>query len=142
MYNYYYSAKNNAFIAEGSLLLQEKDYQDAIRVSGDIFNEYFQFEKEGKRRAGGPDGLPFWETIPEPTTEEKQDIAIKEAELKKSGLMAEAAAIINPLQDATDLEMATSDEGAALIAWKRYRVLLNRIDTSLAPNIDWPLKPS
>ncbi|MDN0004869.1 tail fiber assembly protein [Providencia stuartii] len=32
-------------------------------------------------------------------------------------------------------------EAAALQAWKKYRVLLNRIDTSLAPNIEWPEKP-
>ncbi|HEM7175316.1 TPA: tail fiber assembly protein, partial [Providencia stuartii] len=24
---------------------------------------------------------------------------------------------------------------------KKYRVLLNRVDTSLAPNIEWPEKP-
>ncbi|EOZ2641109.1 tail fiber assembly protein, partial [Escherichia coli] len=27
-------------------------------------------------------------------------------------------------------------------AWKKYRVLLNRIDTSTAPDIDWPTIPA
>lgn len=142
MYTYYYSAANNAFIAEGSSLLQENYYQDAIQVSDEIFNEYFQFEREGKRRAGGANGLPFWETIPEPTPEEKKDRVIKEAELKKSGLMAEATSVISPLQDALDLDMATSAEANALTAWKKYRVLLNRVDTTQAPDINWPVSPS
>ncbi len=30
---------------------------------------------------------------------------------------------------------------AKLKCWKTYRVLLNRIDTSTAPDIDWPQKP-
>ncbi|EFC5427862.1 tail fiber assembly protein, partial [Escherichia coli] len=28
-----------------------------------------------------------------------------------------------------------------LAAWKKYRVLLNRVDTSLAPEIEWPQQP-
>ncbi|MEN3258524.1 tail fiber assembly protein [Sodalis endosymbiont of Spalangia cameroni] len=46
-----------------------------------------------------------------------------------------------PLQDAVDLDMATEAEKAALLAWKRYRVLLNRVDISTAPDIDWPTPP-
>ncbi|OKT75363.1 phage tail protein, partial [Escherichia coli] len=26
-----------------------------------------------------------------------------------------------------------------LEAWKKYRVLLNRVDTSTAPDIEWPV---
>ncbi|WP_336844045.1 tail fiber assembly protein [Providencia rettgeri] len=66
---------------------------------------------------------------------------IAEAEQKKQSLLAEANNSIAPLQDAVDLGMATDEEKAQLTAWKTYRVLLNRIDTSLAPNIDWPQKP-
>ncbi|ELJ6731449.1 tail fiber assembly protein, partial [Escherichia coli] len=28
-----------------------------------------------------------------------------------------------------------------LEAWKKYRVLLNRVDTSVAPDIEWPAAP-
>ncbi|KIE64605.1 tail fiber assembly protein [Escherichia coli] len=28
-----------------------------------------------------------------------------------------------------------------LEAWKKYRVLLNRVDTSTAPDIEWPEIP-
>ncbi|WP_272530057.1 tail fiber assembly protein [Providencia sp. PROV205] len=66
---------------------------------------------------------------------------IAEAEQQKQSLLAEANNAIAPLQDAVDLDMATEEEMAALQKWKTYRVLLNRVDTSLAPDIDWPEKP-
>lgn len=73
-----------------------------------------------------------------PKTKEQH---IAEAEQQKQSLLAEANNAIAPLQDAVDLDMATDEEKAQLTAWKTYRVLLNRVDTSLAPNIDWPEKP-
>ena len=66
---------------------------------------------------------------------------IAEAEVKKQSLLAEATNAIAPLQDAVDLEMATEEEVALLKEWKKYRVLLNRVDTSTAPDIKWPEKP-
>ncbi|MBB7113412.1 tail fiber assembly protein, partial [Escherichia coli] len=44
-------------------------------------------------------------------------------------------------QDAVDLEIATEEETSLLEAWKKYRVLLNRVDTSTAPDIEWPTNP-
>ncbi|MEE7197191.1 tail fiber assembly protein, partial [Escherichia coli O110:H10] len=38
--------------------------------------------------------------------------------------------------------IATEEETSLLEAWKKYRVLLNRIDTSTAPDIVWPEIPS
>ncbi|HAV9103982.1 TPA: tail fiber assembly protein [Escherichia coli] len=29
-----------------------------------------------------------------------------------------------------------------LAGWKKYRVLLNRVDTSTAPDIEWPTSPA
>ncbi|HFS7394056.1 TPA: tail fiber assembly protein, partial [Citrobacter werkmanii] len=64
------------------------------------------------------------------------------ADEKKQTLMMGAAEMIAPLQDAVDLDIATEDEKSQLLAWKKYRVLLNRVDTSKAPDIDWPEKPA
>ena len=63
------------------------------------------------------------------------------AEEKKAQLLNEATAKIAPLQDAVDTGMATDGEKPHLTAWKTYRVLLNRIDTSKAPDITWPQLP-
>ncbi|HHN8340729.1 tail fiber assembly protein [Morganella morganii] len=66
---------------------------------------------------------------------------VAEAESKKQALMSEATVVIDPLNDAVDLGMATSEEESRLKEWRKYRVLLSRVDTSLAPDIDWPVKP-
>lgn len=73
-----------------------------------------------------------------PKTKEQH---IAEAEQQKQSLLAEANNAIAPLQDAVDLGMVTDEEKAKLTAWKTYRVLLNRVDTSTAPDIEWPEKP-
>lgn len=74
---------------------------------------------------------------PPPTKEQ----LIFDAELQKQALLSEAASIIDPLNDAVDLGMETPEEQSELKAWKKYRVLLNRVDTSIAPDIVWPVKP-
>ncbi|WP_134734912.1 tail fiber assembly protein, partial [Escherichia coli] len=66
---------------------------------------------------------------------------IREAEEIKNSLMQVASEHIAPLQDAVDLEIATEEETSLLEAWKKYRVLLNRVDTSTAPDIEWPAVP-
>ncbi|MDI7502360.1 tail fiber assembly protein [Cronobacter dublinensis] len=64
-----------------------------------------------------------------------------EAAEKKGALMNKASNDISLLQDAVDLDMATEKEAAKLIALKRYRVLLNRLDVATAPDITWPEAP-
>ncbi|EPH6747176.1 tail fiber assembly protein, partial [Escherichia coli] len=66
---------------------------------------------------------------------------IREAEETKNSLMQVASEHIAPLQDAADLEIATEEEISLLEAWKKYRVLLNRVDTSTAQDIEWPVAP-
>ncbi len=60
------------------------------------------------------------------------------AESKKQQLVVKASEKMAPLQDAVDLGIATEAEKAALLAWKKYRVMLNRVDISLAPDMEWP----
>lgn len=64
-----------------------------------------------------------------------------EAGREKTRLMAVATSAIAPLQNAVDLDMATETERADLLAWKKYSVLLNRVDVSGAPDISWPEVP-
>ena len=66
---------------------------------------------------------------------------IQEAEQQKQSLLAEANNAITPLQYAENLGIATAEESASLVDWQKYSVYLNRVDTSLAPDIDWPIKP-
>ena len=66
---------------------------------------------------------------------------VADAAVMRSGLRAVADTEIAPLQDAVDLGIATDAESTALTEWKKYRVLLMRVDTSAAPNIEWPTQP-
>lgn len=74
---------------------------------------------------------------PPPPPEELQ----QRAESQKLYLMSQAATAIAPLQDAVDLDMATDAEKSALTEWRKYRVLLNRVDCFTAPDIQWPEQP-
>ena len=58
----------------------------------------------------------------------------------RNRLLAAAAIAIAPLQDAVDLEEATTAEQALLKAWKQYRVAVNRFDVSLVSPL-WPDPP-
>ncbi|HHH0822897.1 TPA: tail fiber assembly protein [Yersinia enterocolitica] len=71
----------------------------------------------------------------------QKDAEIQHAEYTKSQLLSEATAKIAPLQDAVDTDMATDDEKSLLTAWKTYRVLLSRINTSKGADISWPNQP-
>ncbi|MBM7014844.1 tail fiber assembly protein [Enterobacter cloacae] len=64
---------------------------------------------------------------------------VVENEATKLRLITEASAIIAPLQDAVELTMATEKEINGLNEWKKYRVLLSRVDPS---NPAWPPKPT
>lgn len=61
--------------------------------------------------------------------------------IKKENLLYEASTKIAPLQDAVELEIATEEEIALLNNWKKYRVLLNRVDPTKSANIEWPEVP-
>ncbi|EQA0598879.1 tail fiber assembly protein, partial [Escherichia coli] len=63
---------------------------------------------------------------------------IREAEEKKARLIQEATDNITILQDAVNFEMATDEDVSMLSSWKKYRVLVSRIDINTAPDIVWP----
>ena len=73
----------------------------------------------------------------------------KVAAAKKAAMDAEVAAgmaaanqHIAVLQDAVDLEMATAEEEAALKSWRRYRVLLSRLQADAKyPDVKLPQRP-
>ncbi len=77
-------------------------------------------------------------TVREYTAEE----LIAQASVKRNSLMTFANSATPPLQDALDIGDATEEELTLLKAWKTYRVLLNRLDLSTAPDIIWPEIPA
>lgn len=74
-------------------------------------------------------------------TEAQKAAFIAQAEQEKSQRLDEANRVITDLQDAIDVGLALDGDADKLQEWKKYRVLLNRVDTATAPEIDWPQKP-
>lgn len=140
MKNYVYSATHNAFFPLSFIDeytdLAGWDLSDAIEVDDTVYHMFIN-PPEGKRRIAGKDGLPAWGDIPLPTNEE----LIAEAEAKKQTLLAEVNDETQILQTKLALKRIKTGELELLNAWLDYLDLLEAVDTSLAPDIDWPQKP-
>ncbi|ECH8071856.1 tail fiber assembly protein [Salmonella enterica subsp. enterica serovar Kentucky] len=136
--NYYYSAKESGFYFADDIKIYEAGKgwpDDAIPVSDEDYKTLFSGQQAGMVVTAGRDGYPVLTERQAPTEKELQ----QQADSKKQSLMQEANTMISTLQDAADFAMATAEETAALTEWRKYRVLVNRVDTA---NPDWPEKPN
>lgn len=76
-----------------------------------------------------------------------KDVAAEQAAIQnaaraeKTQRLDVAGQKITSLERAIKLNMATQAEIDALKAWETYSVLLNCVDISTAPDIDWPTPP-
>ncbi|KAA1194869.1 tail fiber assembly protein [Photorhabdus heterorhabditis] len=66
---------------------------------------------------------------------------INEAKQQQATLLQQANDTIELIQDSVDLEIATDADKEALLEWRKYRVLLTRVDVNQAPNVEWPEMP-
>ncbi|EIC3833299.1 tail fiber assembly protein [Escherichia coli] len=138
MNKYSFSAVMNAFYENS---LRETFYipanawpDDAVDVSDKTANVYMTTDIPVGKQLGNIDGMPAWIDIPPGTQEE----LIAEAEAQKTQLRTTADSEITWRQDAVDTGIATEAETASLAEWKKYRVLLMRVDTA---DPDWPTPP-
>lgn len=106
---------------------------DVIEVSDSVRNEYNFAPPEGKQLSSSQN-MPVWIDIPPATREE----LIADAEREKLRLKAVADDEISWRQDAVDAGIATAEETATLSEWKKYRVMLMRVDTAKPV---WPTPP-
>lgn len=130
-----YSPSNNAFY---DTAINRDIPDDAINITDKAWSDLLDGQAEGKLIACGADLRPCLTEQPLPTAEE----LINQAEERRSRLRLAADTAIQPLQDASDLGIATDDEASKLIAWKKYRVMLMRIKTEDKENITWPKQPT
>lgn len=73
--------------------------------------------------------------------EAQKNAQVVEAQHKKTSLLAEAQSTISLWQTELQLGIISDDDKASLIAWMKYIQALNAVDTSTAPDIEWPVKP-
>lgn len=139
MNNFYYSKSENAFY---SLALKEQYVSagswpdDAFPVEDSVYEVFaLSTPPDKKIRVPGDDGLPAWGDIPSPS----DDDIIAANERTKLQLRSIADSEIEWRQDAVDAGIAMEEETAALAEWKKYRVLLMRVDTA---DPDWPILPA
>lgn len=81
------------------------------------------------------------EHLADPVLTNDQIAAIALSE--RDRLLEFATLRISPLQDAVDLGEASAEEEQSLLAWKRYRVAVNRVSqqAGFPAAIDWPTLP-
>ncbi|WP_418457858.1 tail fiber assembly protein [Citrobacter braakii] len=127
----FYSAEHNGFFSDA--IAYNPTPVDLVEVSQEMHEE-FMLGRDGKIMQPGADDLPVWADIP-PLTAEQQ---LAMAERKKSTLRTIADDEIAWRQDAVDAGIATEKETAALSEWKKYRVLLMRVNTAKPV---WPTPP-
>ena len=123
----------------------------AMEVSVDVWQAAINAQYDGRPFIAGEDGMPTWP----PTAmhsyvggrwvEDPKRIA----DAAKSAInadiaagMAESARQIAVLQDSVELGMSTQAEADAYTAWRRYRVLLSRLQADPAyPDVTFPVQP-
>lgn len=93
--------------------------------------------KEGLIAITEEEADAFLAELDKPTKEQIK--ANNEATIKS--LTQEATLKIDTIQDAIDLDMAEDGDADKLKKWRKYRVLLSRVDTSVE-NMELPEKPN
>ena len=89
-----------------------------------------------------PDDYMKWNgTAWEKDEERQRNAIVLESHTQKLSLLKMANDTVSVLQDAFDLGMATEEEQTSLREWKKYRVLVSRINPDEAPDIVWPEQP-
>lgn len=71
----------------------------------------------------------------------QKNAQVLDAEQQKSALLVEAQSTIGLWQTELQLGIISDDDKASLIAWMKYIQAMNAVDTSTAPDIEWPVKP-
>ena len=141
--NYIYSATTNSFYP----LEMKEDYtqagswpDDAVEVDEQVYIEFSGLPPKGKIRIAGENGFPAWSEIPPPTHEEQ----IADANFQKQMLISDATAFINSRQwqGKAALGRLKEDELKQYNLWLDYLEALELVDTSSAPDIEWPTPPA
>ncbi|MFO6426417.1 tail fiber assembly protein [Escherichia coli] len=112
---------------------------DGIEIDDTVAAEFMKEAPEGKYR-GVIDGMPSWIDIPPPTHEEQ----IAAAELKKQQFINQVNEYINSKQwpGKAAIGRLKGEELVQYNLWLDYLDALELVDTSSAPDIEWPTPPA
>lgn len=131
--DYKYSATTGGFYPADDLEMYGDNLPaDLVDVGAEAYAALFVAQAAGRRIIADSRGNPVAADQSPPT--------VAQLQITRDSLLADAALRLAPLQDAVDIGEATGDEKAQLLAWKKYRVSLNRLDLSTVP-VTWPSVP-
>lgn len=139
---YYFSASTLGFYAAEL----KDDYEavgafpdDAVQLDDQMEAEFIRPAPEGKYLSAGSDGYPEWADIPPPTHDEM--VAYAGAQKKK--LIDQANEYMNGKQwpGKAAIGRLNGEELARYNLWLDYLDALELVDTSRAPDIEWPGMP-
>lgn len=138
----YFSKSKLSFIPErwkcDGTYTDETWPKDAVLLTQNESDSYWKVSApHGKQLGLNHEGRPCWVDVPPPSQAEQ----VAQADAVKAVLKREAEDEIKPLERAKSLGISTDEELSKLTEWERYSVFLMRVDTSIAPNIEWPQKP-
>ncbi|HEJ7051567.1 TPA: tail fiber assembly protein [Serratia marcescens] len=141
MSDYYFSKTTCAFYPV-ELLEAYRDAgtlpDDVVSVTDAAYEKYTCPPPDGKTRGANNRGQPAWVDMPEPSKED----TILLATMKKQQLMTDAEDAIALLSRAAKYGIATEEEKIRLEALEKYTVLLSRVNSNDAPEIEWPIVPA
>lgn len=114
---------------------------DAVLLTDIESVEFWKRTAPSGKMLGSVKYRPVWVDLPTPTAVEvasQKAGFVAQAKLKKSKLISDASDRIEILKDRIE---AGQDKAAELKLWKSYRIALDDIDVSAAPDIEWPVAP-
>ncbi|HCR4095561.1 TPA: tail fiber assembly protein [Providencia rettgeri] len=123
-------ASQDFVVIESEYNQLKSEYDDILPVLFDIRENLKVFKKMTDKEV---------EAYINPPISKEQ--LIVEAEIQKQSCADDAEKNITILERKVRLNMATEDDKNRLTAWEIYSIIISDVDTSLAPDIEWPVKP-
>lgn len=142
MSDFIYSPSENAFYPyalEPNYIFTKSWPKDGVDVGDSVFSEFAGEPPEGKIRVAGDDGYPIWTDKPAPSYDE----LVATADAEKLDRIDQANEYMNSKQWPGKASMGRlkDSEKAQYNAWLDYLDALEFVDTSSAPEIEWPTLP-
>ena len=108
--------------------------EDLVEVSDEDYRKLMAGASAGKMISPDANGNPILVDVPGPSPDE----ILAKNSAERDARLSVAAIRIAPLQDAVDLDKASTKDKSRLLTWKTYRVAVNRVDL-VSP--EWPSVP-
>lgn len=114
--------------------------EDAREITRAVFTEFAGTPPTDKVRSADPDRVPVWADMPQPEHAE----LVARADAQKTARIADASAYINTQQwpGKAALGRLSDADKKQYVKWLDYLDALTAIDTTEAPDINWPEIPA